>query len=316
MLAASANTDTYLLVFGILFLVFAVFVLLYLGLCTYLVFTKMMRPKRRETEAHIDYEVREKGFDRAWLDIPYERYETESQFGYKLVGRLYRPETPSDKFIFTLHGHNTYGISMLIYMREFVAMGYNVFVPDHRYSGESGGDSLSFGYFERHDVITWLDYMEKQFPAATFALFGASMGSAIATMVTAMDKRVRFLIAYCGYANMEELIVPLVKMRWVYRFFSTGLKLAAATFFKVDLEDIRPADSMKKVTVPTLILHSKGDKLVYYNNGLMMHAANPAATFVTFETVGHVRSIVHHREEYVGALTKFVQEVDAAKNEA
>ena len=121
-------------------------ILVYLAICGGLV-RYLMRPKKRDNAFLIDYETREKKFDKAWLDLPAQTFTRPSPFGYDVFGRLYMADTPTDRFILCLHGHNNSSIGQLKYLSLFRDLGYNVFMPDHRRSGNSGGDSITFGCY-------------------------------------------------------------------------------------------------------------------------------------------------------------------------
>jgi len=112
---------------------FGVQVLIYFGL-TWMIVRKLMHPAKRTDEFLIEYETREKKFDKSWLDIPYREMRRQSKYGYSLFARLYINPNPTDKFILLLHGHNSSGIGQLKYLSLFRDLGYNVFIPDHRRS--------------------------------------------------------------------------------------------------------------------------------------------------------------------------------------
>lgn len=44
----------------------------------------------------------------------------------------------------------------------FLSGGYSVLAPDSRAHGESGGEFVTYGLLERHDVIAWADWMRAQ----------------------------------------------------------------------------------------------------------------------------------------------------------
>ena len=285
-------------------------ILVYLAICGGLV-RYLMRPKNRDNAFLIDYETREKEFDKAWLDLPAQTFTRPSPFGYDVFGRLYMADTPTDRFILCLHGHNNSSIGQLKYLSLFRDLGYNVFMPDHRRSGNSGGDSITFGCYEKHDVVGWIDFLQERYPDATFALFGESMGAATATMVAAMDKRVRFLIEYCGYADFRHLILPkLGNLRPLYALLRPGLKAMSNILYSVDLDETDALSAMRSLSIPVLILHSRADKTVYFSNALALAKANPKAKTVYFETPAHARGLIVCRKAFTEAVQTFVKDVD------
>lgn len=295
--------------FFIICIIIGSLVLIYFALCI-AVAVYMFLPKKRDDEMLIKIETEEKHFDKKWLDIPCEYKTMTSDYGYKLSGRFYKNDNKTDKIILSLHGHNSSGIGQLKYLNIFLSLGYNVFIPDHRRSGRSEGKSISFGCFEKRDVEKWINLLAEEYPAATFALFGESMGAATAMLVTGMDKRIRFLIEYCGFANLDSLIAPIIKYKFFYKLLAPGIKLTAAALFNVDSKECDALSAMKTITVPTMIIHSKADKLVYFSNAEQLIKVRPDAKVLIFEDCKHARSWVAHPEEFTAAITEFIKEQD------
>jgi fermentation-respiration switch protein FrsA (DUF1100 family) len=287
----------------------AVQLLIYFGI-TGAVIRKLMKPDKRSDEFLIDYETREKKFQKEWLDIPYRAMSRQSRFGYGLFARLYMNETPTDKFILLIHGHNNSSIGQLKYLELFRSLGYNVFIPDHRRSGQSGGDSITFGHYEKYDVIDWIDILQKEFPGAKFGIFGESMGGATATMVAAMDSRIRFLIEYCGYADMKRLASPYMKSERLYNFLKLGFAVNAYILARMRFKEIDALSAMKKLQIPVLIMHSKADTVVDVSNAYAFSEANPKARLKLFEEALHARSIVKYPDEYKQTVKEFLAEVE------
>ena len=166
---------------------------------------RLVKPDKRTVDYLVEYEIEEKGLDRAITGIPFEQMFRTSRFGYELAARFYACEG-SSKTVVCLHGHNSCFASQLKYLPIFLSLGYNVFIPDHRRSGLSGGDTVTFGAYEKHDVLDWISELRAGRPDDSIALFGESMGAATAIMVAAEIPDAVFLIDYCGYANFEGLL--------------------------------------------------------------------------------------------------------------
>lgn len=274
------------------------------------VIKKLMGPPKRDNNFLIDYETKEKKFDKAWLDIPYKAIRRKSRYGYGLFGRLYLNESPTDKFILLLHGHNNSSIGQLKYLELFRSLGYNIFIPDHRRSGDSGGRGITFGHYEKYDVLDWIDYLNNEYPSATFAIFGESMGAATATLVAARDKRIRFLIEYCGFANFKTLATAYVKSSRLYSILSLGLAINAFVFYGVKFKEIDAFLAMQTLKIPTLIIHSKQDKVVDISNAYALSKANPDAQVKLFEDSIHARTMATYPQEFTDTIKGFVAQAE------
>jgi len=182
-------------------------------------------------------------------------------------------------------------------------------------------EDLSFPAFLKD-----LDAVVNASGAERFALLGISQGAALSiAYAVANPKRVSHLILFGGYArgcgltaNSElrqehEAVVTLTEMGWsrdnpAYRqiFSSTFMPSASASeaawfndfqrattspenaarflsiFDYINVEDLLPL-----VTVPTLVIHSRGDERIPINNGLDLAAKIPNAEFVGLSSDSH-----------------------------
>ncbi len=294
----------YILIGVILFLAVAVRV------AAYFILKKLYRPTKRDYEYLIDYETREKGFQKEWLEIPFLEYRRESRYGYELFARYYECPTPSKKIMIDLHGHNSCSVSQLKYLELWRSLGYNVFMPDHKRSGFSGGDTITFGATEKYDVLDWIKILKQDYPDMRFAIFGESMGAATSIMVASMEPSIEFLIEYCGYADFEGLLSKYIKNGMIRKQLAPTFNSMSRLFFKVDFEDFNVVKAFTKIDKPTLMMHSRIDKTVDFYNFEKLHAVKPDAKTHVFSDTIHVRSIVKHPEVFTKVVSEFVKEAE------
>lgn len=262
---------------------------------------------KRTNDQVLKHEIEVKNFDINLLDIPYESYFAQSRFGYRLHARLYMAEKPTNKFIVDLHGRHSSSISQLKYLHIFTEMGYNVFLPDHRYCGESGGMNITFGAYEKFDVMTWLTLLQKKFPQAEFAMFGESLGATTAILTTSMDSRIKALISYCGFADLSTLMKEITHTL-APRFLQIFLPSYKFVSFVcgIVLSRNNAEKSMQKIKIPTLIMHSYGDKLINISHAKKLAKANSKAETVYFESSEHACSYVKYPEIFKNAVQSFL----------
>jgi hypothetical protein len=287
------------------FIILMTLVILYF-LFAFIALKKVLRPVPRTEEDSYLRAVEQKAIDKEFFNVPFEEMWADSDFGYKMFARFYKNEVETDRFIILLHGHASNGVGVLVYAKEFLRLGFNVLVPDQRGTGKSGGKGHTMGHYEKFDAVKWLDLLESGYPNAQIGVFGESMGGATAVMLTALDNRVKFLIEYSAYSHFENVIKSYLKKKGLFNFLIFGLRVVASGVYSVDFRETHAVPAMKQITVPTLIMHSKGDALVLYNNALELKEANPNAELITFEKSPHARSIAHYPEQYKEALENFI----------
>ena len=205
----------------------------------------LVKPEKRTADYLVEYEVEEKGLDRAVTEIPFEQMYRTSRFGYELAARFYTSEN-SSKTVVCLHGHNSCFASQLKYLPIFLSLGYNVFIPDHRRSGLSGGDTVTFGAYEKHDVLDWISELRARRPGDSIALFGESMGAATAIMTAAEIPDAVFLIDYCGYANFEGLLTRYTDNKYIRKAVMPSIRLVCERCFGFDVNE---CDALEAITI-------------------------------------------------------------------
>ena len=103
-----------------------------------------------------------------------------------------------------------------------------------------------------------------------------------------------------------SLIVPdatLEEMRWFNDLERISASAEVAIRLLQVIGDIDVSDLLPQVTVPTLVLHSRGDARVAFEHGLMLARSIPDARFVTLESKNHL--ILSHEP----AWPRFVDEL-------
>ncbi|MBZ2175755.1 alpha/beta hydrolase [Schnuerera sp. xch1] len=149
----------------------------------------------------------------------------------------------------------------------FLKEGYNVITYDQRSSNENTARYTTFGYWEKYDLIDWVNYVEEQAPGQKIGIWGASFGGAttgLASGYEGVDEKVDFLILDCPVSSMEWMVeqemrnmdvgIPVSYMKWCGNIINK-LKL------DFNYQDADVANAMKNVKTPVLIINSKLDSL-------------------------------------------------------
>jgi pimeloyl-ACP methyl ester carboxylesterase len=115
---------------------------------------------------------------------------------------------------------------------RLVDAGYAVLLFDLRGHGESNGDRVSGGYFERRDVLGAYDFMlERGTSPGTIGLLGLSMGAGIAIMAAAQEDGIAAVVADTPFADIDDRIVEETARRTPIPEDAVPLFLPAATLF-------------------------------------------------------------------------------------
>ena len=200
-------------------------------------------------------------------------FYVESRYGYN----LHCVEIESDSFDFST-GHKRplvifcHGITwnwhgQIKYMDEFLRRGYRVIAYDHRKHGNSGGTFISYGYYEKDDLETVINFVTKETADSEnpIILFGESMGAATMLQYKPSDPRITMRISDCSYSTMKDIVIQGLRTAGIPKRL-VPLFLSASIFcIKIcghfTMEDVSPLESVKTMTSPVLLFHGTKDDI-------------------------------------------------------
>lgn len=243
--------------------------------------------------------------------------EIESRFGYTLKGTYLPAATASDKTVVFVHGVAASRLMGLWYAPIYLRNGYNVLIYDARASGESGGDAISWGYYEKYDLDQWLDLAEDLHPGGTLGVHGVSMGAATALLHAELNenrKRVKFYVADSAYSDLEQLLLQQIDATVeLHHTWWINLLLHYSSFVAHYQEgfyykDVSPVRAVRNVTTPVLYLHGEADPLVPVAMCEELYQATKGYKEKhIFPNDKHVMAIFNHRREYQQLVLDFLQ---------
>ena len=253
--------------------------------------------------------------------LPFERIEVHTEDGVRLSGRWYPAPGPTvtGRDVLLLHGFadnaSPWETSRVALLNRH---GWNVAALDSRAYGNSEGTYASFGGREVSDVRDWLDALADRVagpnPSAPFqpALWGRSMGAAIALRTAAEDHRAAALVLESPMVDLEDSVAALLRARRLpfSKQFAHLITRRASKLAGVALNHPRPIDLAPKVTCATLIVHGTNDPLVPIDEArrLADALASPPRWF-DVEGAGHINVIAVGGEALIDHIAAFLDEV-------
>jgi len=254
------------ILFLLLFLVFVSLIILFIGPIM------LLQPHRRTIDYYRKYTSVLHPSD---LHLPYEELILKTAEGIHLSCWLIKgPENARGTIIY-LHGVSECKIVGLPLANEFHKQGYNVFLYDSRRHGNSGGRFCTYGFYEKHDTSTVINYLQarKDIHVGRVGLFGSSMGAAVAIQVAAIDKRVVAVVAESGFATLRSIFDDyqkrMIKLPWHYLRNIVIKRSEHIAHFKAS--SVSPLEAVKEVDVPLFIIHGTADNLIKYTYSEMLY---------------------------------------------
>ena len=198
---------------------------------------------------------------------PHRRVEIKTFDGLTLRGRYYEfsPDAPIEIMMHGYQGNLERDLSGGIF--RALNIGHSVLLYDHRGSGLSDGNTLTFGINESKDCRRWIDFVLTEInPNAKIILSGVSMGAATAMITSGYDDlpdNVVGVVADCGYTSPKEIIKKVVKeMKLPPNLIYPFIKLGARIYGRFDLEEFSPIEQVKKSKIATIFVHGDIDGFV------------------------------------------------------
>ncbi len=216
-------------------------------------------------------------------------------------------QNPSEKVIIMLHGYPADKANLLPWSK-FLHEEYNLFFLDFRYFGESEGSMTTVGYKEQQDLKAAIDYLnEKDF--TKIGAMGFSLGGAVGILTAGKQEGLKAIVSDSAFANIDLMSHEFYKNLFVLKYPLTFLtKLWAQIFLGINLNEIAPEISAINLTIPILLIHSKKDQTISFENALRIQKGlkdNPKAEFFFPEEGVHGGLSANIQVEYEERVIKF-----------
>lgn len=172
---------------------------------------------------------------------------------------------PSKGTVVLLHGIGSSKSAKLGLAALLTANGYDCVLYDSRATGESGGQYCTFGFYEKRDVSRVIDAVKERYPGSgPYAIFGSSLGGAVAVQALSVDARIVCGIAESPFATLRETIHDYAK-----RLFSIPVDAVTDAALRRSeqiasfaVDSVKPEVSAAMVHQPVMIVHGLNDERI------------------------------------------------------
>lgn len=240
-----------------------------------------------------------------------------SRYGHTIPIKYIRSDHTFDKPTMVLvHWHETNHTTMIPLAEMFLDNGYNVVLYDQRAHGDNTAKTVSFGYFEKDDLEDVIDFVESQMSEKnTIGVLGQSMGASTIGYYLGSDhasSHIDFAIMESPFSSMEsELkwhIKSMLKVPFPIGYFMKLGSISNHLLYGYTYEEVSIFNAIKSNSVPTMIMHSKVDKVCPYNMGEDLYGAIPhdEKRMITFEHADHVEAFFTEHDKYREEVINFI----------
>ena len=204
----------------------------------------------------------------------------------------------------------------------FLQKGYNVLTYDQRSSNENTAQYTTFGYWEKYDLIDYIDYVYSHAPEQVIGIWGTSFGGATAGLAMGdkdVENKVDFLILDCPVSDMKWMVEEEM------RKMDIGLPISYMTFCgniinKMELgfsyDDANVCDKIADIEIPVLVINSEADTLTPQFMGQEIYDSIQNEEIKMIWTVTdseHTEIWLDHNQEYREKVQELLNSSEATK---
>ncbi len=206
------------------------------------------------------------------------------------------PPVPVPKgTIVLLHGILDGQEDMLHWGVYLAERGYRTVSVDLRGHGASTGAEITYGAWERSDLVQVLDELAKrQLVSGKVGVLGISYGGAIAIQWAAQDPRIESVVALAPFADPKPAIAGVVRrflpppMQNLPPAFLQSAIEAAAAARGFDWAEANPLAAAAKLRHPLLLIHGINDDVIPFSNSERLQAVAPPGSQLLRGNGNHV----------------------------
>jgi pimeloyl-ACP methyl ester carboxylesterase len=218
--------------------------------------------------------------------------------------------------IILVHGAFSNRRSMGDRVDEFLKMGYNVLAYDQRSSGENTAPLVTYGIYEYHDLIDYINYIDKNIDkkkklvVVGYSQGGATVARALGTKTA--NSKVDYAILDCPVSSMKGMVslqmLNYVKKSDVKYVYDCGDKLMSF-LYGFSWKDGEATNYICKTKVPVLIFTSKMDKIVPIKMPKSLYNAIPGKNKYIYisKTASHCGSFYSEKDTYMNLVKKLLK---------
>lgn len=190
--------------------------------------------------------------------------------------------------------------------------GYHLLLLDLRAHGLSGGDKVTYGYYEVFDVMASVDYLLKQQPKLRhIGALGNSMGGAVVVRAAAYDERIQAIVIQSSFSSLVEAVHDSFDQLALLpkQPFAPWVIASAEWLTGAKMSHINSMMYLSRMSArPVFILHRSHDNLFppAHAKRMYAHAQEPKELWIV-EGAGHTSPMVGNEAQYRQKILQFFE---------
>uniref|UniRef100_A0A7S4Q9J4 Serine aminopeptidase S33 domain-containing protein n=1 Tax=Alexandrium monilatum TaxID=311494 RepID=A0A7S4Q9J4_9DINO len=245
----------------------------------------IIRPPRMQYDPAKDLGPRE--FEHCGRRFRREDLQLQNKRGLTLQcswWKFHAEDAPAQELpcVIYLHGNAASRLGAVELLQHLLRSAVSVFAADFAGSGQSEGEYVSLGYYEREDVEAVIAHLRASGEVSTVGLWGHSMGATTALLYGDRDPTIAALVLDCPFADLTQLANELVNDARERGLRVPGFAITMGTSMirrsvrrraKFDPKDVSPIANCGKCFIPALFAHGSRDAFIKPHHSEQLHEA-------------------------------------------
>jgi len=189
--------------------------------------------------------------------------------------------------------------------------GYSTLLFDFHGQGDSDGDAVTLGFYERQDAVAAVDYLKTRddVDPSNLGILGVSMGASVAIMAAAMTPDIKGVVADSPFQSATRGIEEgFTRVTGLPRFPFGPIVLRFIEWrLGISPDQIEPVENVAAISPrPLLLVHGTADtELSPGNSEVLFAAAGEPKELILLPGIEHARGIKDLPEEYTELIVAF-----------
>lgn len=244
----------------------------------------------------------------AQVGLEYREINFKADDGVQLNG-WFVPKKSSRATLLFLHG-NAGNISHRVdIIKLFHHINLNVFIFDYRGYGRSKGKPSEKGLYK--DALAAYTYLinEMGYDPEEIVIYGKSVGANVAIDLACKVKAAGLISdgAFCSAIHMSKVILPFLAEKWIDKAAESDSIQRKLKRWWLLLIEFDALSKIHNIRIPKLIIHSKEDEMIPFNQGKKLFEAAPEPKEFYKMYGGHNEAILIYKYEYMERITGFLK---------
>ncbi|CAK9028615.1 Uncharacterized protein YqkD [Durusdinium trenchii] len=180
-----------------------------------------------------------------------------------------------------LHQNASCRLEALQLVPLFLPLGISLFCFDFAGCGESDGDYISLGWFERDDLADIVKHLRDSGHVSSIGLWGRSMGAVTALLHADRDHSIAGMVLDSPFCNLRQLAGELAQSEYLSMKVPSWLLSGALALGRMrikllcnfDIDELSPIEHVGNSFIPALFVHGVEDDFIAPHHSQKLYEA-------------------------------------------